>query len=117
MRSQHTEGDGTCTCQGCKVWARTRPVYPDPPPGAQDWQARLRRAAHDVAAKHELWELAVRARDKAVLDAYDDHHKVDAIADAALVAHSRVFQIVAAQAADDARRAAAGAELTPDVNA
>ena len=62
------------------------------------WKARLRRSAHDVAAKRELWEGAIEARDALVLSAYDDCERISDIADVALVTHARVVQIVAAKA-------------------
>jgi len=82
---------------------RSQHAYPDPGPEEVGWKAALRRAAHDVAAKHELWELSVEARDRLIMEAYDDKVPVSEIAGVALVAKSRVMQVVAEQATAEGR--------------
>jgi hypothetical protein len=75
----------------------SKAAYSDPGPAEAGWKPALRRAAHDVAAKHELWHAALERRDRLVLEAWEAGTPIREVADVALMTHVRVEQIVAAR--------------------
>ena len=62
-----------------------------------DWRTRARRAAADVEAKRQALTAAIELRDHLLVRCYDQRYPVSDLADAFLIARSRVQQIVAAR--------------------